>query len=52
MNLAGSWCLGTLRVHVEESTRHQELSISAHGGFAWRLGSINVQAEQAWKVST
>ncbi|XP_076793678.1 apical endosomal glycoprotein isoform X2 [Arvicanthis niloticus] len=41
---------GTLRVYVEESTRRQELSISAHGGFAWRLGSVNVQAEQAWKV--
>ncbi|KAH0506885.1 Apical endosomal glycoprotein [Microtus ochrogaster] len=41
---------GTLRVHVEEDTRRQELSISAHGGFAWRLGSVNVQAEQAWRV--
>ncbi|EDL93565.1 MAM domain containing 4 [Rattus norvegicus] len=41
---------GTLRVFVEESTRRQELSISGHGGFAWRLGSVNVQAEQAWKV--
>ncbi|KAM7316659.1 hypothetical protein ACRRTK_024390 [Alexandromys fortis] len=41
---------GTLRVHVEEGTRRQELSISAHGGFAWRLGSVNVQAEQAWRV--
>lgn len=37
---------------MEESTRRQELSISAHGGFAWRLGSVNVQAEEAWKVST
>ncbi|XP_035293558.1 apical endosomal glycoprotein isoform X2 [Cricetulus griseus] len=41
---------GTLRVHVEESTRRQELSISAHGGFTWRLGSVNVQATQAWRV--
>ncbi|CAO2598281.1 Apical endosomal glycoprotein [Lemmus lemmus] len=41
---------GTLRVHVEEGTRRQELSISAHGGFAWRLGSVNVQTEQAWRV--
>ncbi|XP_038192403.1 apical endosomal glycoprotein isoform X2 [Arvicola amphibius] len=41
---------GTLRVHVEEGRRRQELSISAHGGFAWRLGSVNVQAEQAWRV--
>ncbi|GAB1286077.1 Apical endosomal glycoprotein [Apodemus speciosus] len=41
---------GTLRVHVEEKTRRQELSISAHGGLAWRLGRVNVQAEQAWKV--
>lgn len=35
---------------MEESTRRQELSISAHGRSAWRLGSVNVQAEQAWKV--
>ncbi|XP_052037810.1 apical endosomal glycoprotein [Apodemus sylvaticus] len=41
---------GTLRVHVDENTRHQELSISAHGGFAWRLGRVDVRAEQAWKV--
>uniref|UniRef100_A0A8C5KA59 MAM domain containing 4 n=1 Tax=Jaculus jaculus TaxID=51337 RepID=A0A8C5KA59_JACJA len=41
---------GTLRVHVEEGTRRQVLSISAHGGFAWRLGSVNVQAERAWRV--
>ncbi|XP_051040804.1 apical endosomal glycoprotein [Phodopus roborovskii] len=41
---------GTLRVHVEESTRRQELSISARGGFTWRLGSVNVQAEQAWRL--
>ncbi|KAK7799714.1 hypothetical protein U0070_010721 [Myodes glareolus] len=41
---------GTLKVHVEEGTRRQELSISAHGGFAWRLGSVNVQAERAWRV--
>nr|XP_021506776.1 apical endosomal glycoprotein [Meriones unguiculatus] len=41
---------GTLRVHVEQSTRRQELSISDHGGFAWRLGSVNVEAEQAWRV--
>lgn len=44
-------CVGTLRVHMEQSTRRQELSISDHGGFAWRLGSVNVQAEQAWRVS-
>lgn len=36
---------------MEESTRRQELSISAHGGFAWRLGSVNVEAEQSWRVS-
>nr|XP_023397960.1 apical endosomal glycoprotein [Loxodonta africana] len=41
---------GTLRVHVEEGERHQVLSISAHGGLAWRLGSIDVQAERAWRV--
>ncbi|XP_052581213.1 apical endosomal glycoprotein isoform X1 [Peromyscus californicus insignis] len=41
---------GTLRVHLEESTRRQELSISAHGGLAWRLGSVNVQAGQTWRV--
>lgn len=42
---------GTLQVHVEEARRRQVLSISAHGGFAWRLGSVDVQAEQAWRVS-
>ena len=36
---------------MEEKTRRQELSISAHGGPAWRLGRVDVQAEQAWKVS-
>ncbi|XP_040601178.1 apical endosomal glycoprotein isoform X7 [Mesocricetus auratus] len=41
---------GILRVHVQESTRRQELSISAHGGFTWRLGSVNVQAGEAWRV--
>lgn len=43
---------GTLRVHVEEAARQQVLSITAHGGFAWRLGNVDVQAEQAWRVST
>ncbi|XP_006863859.1 PREDICTED: apical endosomal glycoprotein [Chrysochloris asiatica] len=41
---------GTLRVHVEEGEQRQVLSISAHGGAAWRLGSVDVQAEQAWRV--
>ncbi|XP_073077398.1 apical endosomal glycoprotein isoform X4 [Manis javanica] len=41
---------GTLRVHVEEAARQQVLSITAHGGFAWRLGNVDVQAEQAWRV--
>ncbi|KAF5923749.1 hypothetical protein HPG69_014205, partial [Diceros bicornis minor] len=41
---------GTLQVHMEEAERHQVLSISAHGGFAWRLGSVDVQAEQTWRV--
>ncbi|XP_014637472.1 PREDICTED: LOW QUALITY PROTEIN: apical endosomal glycoprotein [Ceratotherium simum simum] len=41
---------GTLQVHVEEAERNQVLSISAHGGFAWRLGSVDVQAEQTWRV--
>ncbi|XP_060054986.1 apical endosomal glycoprotein [Erinaceus europaeus] len=41
---------GTLRVLVEEAERQQVLSVSAQGGFAWRLGSVNVQAEQAWRV--
>ncbi|XP_045659728.1 apical endosomal glycoprotein isoform X2 [Ursus americanus] len=41
---------GTLQVHVEEAGRRQVLSISAHGGFAWRLGSVDVQAERAWRV--
>lgn len=47
---SGLSCPGTLRVHVDENTRHQELSISAHGGFAWSLGRVDVRAEQAWKV--
>lgn len=42
---------GTLQVHVEEAQRYQVLSISARGGFAWRLGSVDVQAERAWRVS-
>ncbi|XP_062938627.1 apical endosomal glycoprotein [Cynocephalus volans] len=41
---------GTLQVHVEEGRRHQVFSISASGGFAWRLGSVDVQAERAWRV--
>nr|XP_012422247.1 PREDICTED: apical endosomal glycoprotein [Odobenus rosmarus divergens] len=41
---------GTLQVHVEEAERHQVLSVRAHGGFAWRLGSVDVQAERAWRV--
>ncbi|XP_022357108.1 LOW QUALITY PROTEIN: apical endosomal glycoprotein [Enhydra lutris kenyoni] len=41
---------GTLQVHVEEAGRQQVLSLSAHGGFAWRLGSVDVQAERAWRV--
>nr|XP_045230048.1 apical endosomal glycoprotein isoform X6 [Macaca fascicularis] len=41
---------GTLRVHLEKGRKHQVLSLSAHGGLAWRLGSMDVQAEQAWRV--
>ncbi|XP_074048708.1 apical endosomal glycoprotein [Macrotis lagotis] len=41
---------GTLRVHVEEDKRRQVFSVSAHGGFTWRLGSVDVQPEKAWKV--
>ncbi|XP_040860535.1 apical endosomal glycoprotein [Ochotona curzoniae] len=41
---------GTLRVYVEEGGRRQVFSVSAHGGFAWRLGSVDVQAEWAWRV--
>ncbi|XP_036605779.1 apical endosomal glycoprotein [Trichosurus vulpecula] len=41
---------GTLRVHVEEDKRRQIFSVSAHGGFTWRLGSVDVQPEKAWKV--
>uniref|UniRef100_A0A8C3XB86 MAM domain containing 4 n=1 Tax=Catagonus wagneri TaxID=51154 RepID=A0A8C3XB86_9CETA len=41
---------GTLRVQVEEAERRQVLSISTHGGPAWRLGSVDVQAERAWRV--
>lgn len=42
---------GTLQVHVEEAGRRQVLSISGHGGLAWRLGSVDVQAQRAWRVS-
>ncbi|XP_054979963.1 apical endosomal glycoprotein [Sorex araneus] len=41
---------GTLRVSVEGAQQGPLLSISAHGGFAWRLGSVDVQAERAWRV--
>ncbi|ELK07393.1 Apical endosomal glycoprotein, partial [Pteropus alecto] len=41
---------GTLQVHVEEAGRRQVLSISGHGGLAWRLGSVDVQAQRAWRV--
>ncbi|PNJ09801.1 MAMDC4 isoform 3 [Pongo abelii] len=41
---------GTLRVYLEERGRHQVLNLSAHGGLAWRLGSVDVQAERAWRV--
>ncbi|XP_077005114.1 apical endosomal glycoprotein [Tamandua tetradactyla] len=41
---------GVLRVHVEEGARRQLLSISGPGGPAWRLGSVDVQAERAWRV--
>ncbi|TEA29713.1 hypothetical protein DBR06_SOUSAS510315, partial [Sousa chinensis] len=41
---------GTLRVHVEEAERRQVLSIGTDGGFAWRLGSVDLQAERAWRV--
>ncbi|XP_054973435.1 apical endosomal glycoprotein isoform X15 [Pan paniscus] len=40
---------GTLRVYLEERGKHQVLSLSAHGGLAWRLGSVDVQAERAWR---
>ncbi|XP_010607142.1 apical endosomal glycoprotein isoform X2 [Fukomys damarensis] len=41
---------GTLQVRVEEGDHHQTLSISEHGGLVWRLGSMAVQAKQAWRV--
>uniref|UniRef100_A0A8C2VCN2 MAM domain containing 4 n=1 Tax=Chinchilla lanigera TaxID=34839 RepID=A0A8C2VCN2_CHILA len=41
---------GTLKVRVEEGGWHQTLSISEHGGLAWHLGSMDVQAKQAWRV--
>ncbi|XP_052505291.1 apical endosomal glycoprotein [Budorcas taxicolor] len=41
---------GTLRVHVEEAGRQQVLSVSSHGGATWRLGSVDLQARQAWRV--
>lgn len=42
---------GTLQVHVEEAGRRQVLSISGHGGLTWSLGSVDVQAQRAWRVS-
>nr|XP_025117987.1 apical endosomal glycoprotein isoform X4 [Bubalus bubalis] len=41
---------GTLRVHVEEAGRQQVLSVSSRGGAAWRLGSVDLQAGEAWRV--
>uniref|UniRef100_F6WVQ2 MAM domain containing 4 n=1 Tax=Monodelphis domestica TaxID=13616 RepID=F6WVQ2_MONDO len=41
---------GTLHVYVEEDKRRRIFSVSAHGGFTWRLGSVDVQPEKAWKV--
>ncbi|XP_057580718.1 apical endosomal glycoprotein [Hippopotamus amphibius kiboko] len=41
---------GALRVHVEEAGRRPALSISSRGGSAWRLGSVDVQAERPWRV--
>uniref|UniRef100_A0A2K6M0U1 MAM domain containing 4 n=1 Tax=Rhinopithecus bieti TaxID=61621 RepID=A0A2K6M0U1_RHIBE len=41
---------GTLRVHLEKGGKHQVLSLSAHGGLAWRLGSVDVQAQRGWRV--
>ncbi|XP_055988659.1 apical endosomal glycoprotein [Sorex fumeus] len=41
---------GTLRVSVEGALQESPLSISAHGGFAWRLGSVDVWAERTWRV--
>ncbi|XP_042101326.1 apical endosomal glycoprotein isoform X4 [Ovis aries] len=41
---------GTLRVHVEEAGRQQVLSVSSRGGATWRLGSVDLQARQAWRV--
>ncbi|XP_036095148.1 apical endosomal glycoprotein isoform X2 [Rousettus aegyptiacus] len=41
---------GTLQVHVEEAGRRQVLSVGGHGGLTWRLGTVEVQAQQAWRV--
>nr|KAF6280311.1 MAM domain containing 4 [Pipistrellus kuhlii] len=41
---------GTLQVRVEEAERHQVLTISERGGPAWRLGTVDVQAQRAWRV--
>ncbi|XP_074145211.1 apical endosomal glycoprotein [Sminthopsis crassicaudata] len=41
---------GTLRVHVDEGKRRQVFSANTPGGFAWRLGSVDVQPEKVWKV--
>uniref|UniRef100_A0A6I8P6Q5 MAM domain containing 4 n=1 Tax=Ornithorhynchus anatinus TaxID=9258 RepID=A0A6I8P6Q5_ORNAN len=41
---------GTLIAYVEEGRKHQVFRVSDRGGFTWRLGSIDVRADGAWKV--
>lgn len=36
---------------MEEAGRQQVLSVSSRGGAAWRLGSVDLQAGEAWRVS-
>lgn len=36
---------------MEEAGRQQVLSVSSRGGATWRLGSVDLQARQAWRVS-
>lgn len=40
-----------MQVHVEEAGRRQVLSVGGHGGLTWRLGTVEVQAQRAWRVS-
>ncbi|XP_049628790.1 apical endosomal glycoprotein [Suncus etruscus] len=44
------WNPGVLQVRVDEAQHGGVLNIREHGGLAWRLGSVDVGAQQAWRV--